>query len=86
MCGSIWYTVTTVTEEGILIITDNTTLTYYYVTGLNSNSYVRDQPIMLCCNTIKVYLYVLCSRTRIKNCGQTITSLQKRVATCSRQF
>ena len=35
MCGPVQYTVT-VTEGGMLIITDSTTLTHYDVTGLNN--------------------------------------------------
>ena len=38
VCGTVWYTVTISTEGGILIITDNTTMTNYNVTGLNSNT------------------------------------------------
>ena len=39
MCGTVWYTVTISTEGGILIITDNTTMTNYNVTGgLNDNT------------------------------------------------
>ena len=38
VCGTVWYTVTISTEGGILIITDNTTMTNYSVTGLNSNT------------------------------------------------
>ena len=39
VCGSVWYTVTISTEGGILIITDNTTMTNYNVTGgLNDNT------------------------------------------------
>ena len=38
VCGSVWYTVTVSTEEGILIITDNTTMTNYNVTGLNDST------------------------------------------------
>ena len=38
VCGSVWYTVTISTEGGILIITDNTTMTSYSVTGLNYNT------------------------------------------------
>ena len=39
MCGTVWYTVTISTERGILIITDNTTMTNYNVTeGLNDNT------------------------------------------------
>ena len=38
VCGSVWYTVTIVTEGGMLIITDNTTMTNYNVTGLNDNT------------------------------------------------
>ena len=38
MCGTVWYTVTVSTEGGILIITDNTTMTNYNVTGLNNNT------------------------------------------------
>ena len=37
VCGTVWYTVTVSTEGGILIITDNTTMTNYSVTGLNNN-------------------------------------------------
>ena len=37
VCGSIWYTVT-VTEGGMLIIDDTTTLTNYNVTGLTNNT------------------------------------------------
>ena len=38
VCGSVWYTVTILTEGRMLIITDNTTLTNYNVTGLNDNT------------------------------------------------
>ena len=38
VCGSVWYTVTISTEGGMLIITDNTTMTSYSVTGLNYNT------------------------------------------------
>ena len=38
VCGSVWYTVTISTEGGTLIITDNTTMTNYNVTGLNDNT------------------------------------------------
>ena len=38
MCGPVWYTVTILTEEGILIITDTTALTNYNVIGLNDNT------------------------------------------------
>ena len=38
VCGTVWYTVTISTEGGMLIITDNTTMTNYSVTGLNSNT------------------------------------------------
>ena len=39
VCGTVWYTVTVSTEGGILIITDNTTMTNYNVTGgLNDNT------------------------------------------------
>ena len=38
VCGSVWYTVTILTEGGMLTITDNTTLTNYNVTGLNNNT------------------------------------------------
>ena len=38
MCGSVWYTVTILTEGGMLIITDNTTMTNYTVTELNDNT------------------------------------------------
>ena len=37
VCGSVWYTVT-VTEGGMLIINDTTTLTNYNVTGLTNNT------------------------------------------------
>ena len=37
VCGSVQYTIT-VTERGMLIITDTTTLTHYDVTGLNNNT------------------------------------------------
>ena len=37
VCGSVWYTVT-VTEGGMLIINDTTTLTDYNVTGLTNNT------------------------------------------------
>ena len=36
VCGTVWYTVTILTEGGMMIITDNTTLTNYNVTGLNT--------------------------------------------------
>ena len=39
VCGTVWYTVTISTEGGMLIITDNTTMTNYNVTGgLNDNT------------------------------------------------
>ena len=38
VCGSVWYTVTISTEGGILITTDNTTVTNYNITGLNDNT------------------------------------------------
>ena len=38
LCGSVWYTVTVLTEGGMLIITDNTTMTNYSVTGLNDST------------------------------------------------
>ena len=38
VCGSVWYTITILTEGGMLIITDNTTMTNYNVTGLNDNT------------------------------------------------
>ena len=38
VCGPIWYSVMVSTEGGILIITDNTTMTNYNVTGLNNNT------------------------------------------------
>ena len=38
VCGSVWYTVTILTEGGILIITDNTIMTNYNVTGLDDNT------------------------------------------------
>ena len=37
MCGPVWYAVT-VTEGGVLIITDSTTLTRYDATGLNDST------------------------------------------------
>ena len=37
MYGSVWYILTILTEGGMLIITNNTTLTDCSVTGLNSN-------------------------------------------------
>ena len=37
VCGSVWYTVT-ITEGGVLIITNTTTLTTYNVTGLNDST------------------------------------------------
>ena len=37
-CGPVWYAVTVLTERGMLIINDNTTLTHYYVIGLNDNT------------------------------------------------
>ena len=39
VCDTVWYTVTISTEGGILIITDNATMTNYNVTGgLNDNT------------------------------------------------
>ena len=38
VCGTVWYTVTVSTEGGILIITDNTTMTNYSVTELDNNT------------------------------------------------
>ena len=38
VCGSVWYTVTISTEGGMLIQTDNTTMTNYSVTGLNDST------------------------------------------------
>ena len=38
VCGTIWYTVTISIKGGILIITDNTTMTNYSVTGLNNST------------------------------------------------
>ena len=38
LCGSVWYTVTILTEGGMLIITDNTTMIRYSVTGLNDST------------------------------------------------
>ena len=39
VCGTVWHTVTISTEGGILITTDNTTMTNYNVTGgLNDNT------------------------------------------------
>ena len=37
MCDPVWYTVT-ISTGGMVIITDNTTLTNYTVTGLNDNT------------------------------------------------
>ena len=37
MCGPVWYTVI-ITEGGMLIIIDTTTLTHYNVVGLNANT------------------------------------------------
>ena len=37
VCGSVWYTVT-ISTGGMVIITDNTTLTNYTITGLNDNT------------------------------------------------
>ena len=37
MCGTVWYIVT-ITEGGVLIINDTTTLTTYNVTGLNDST------------------------------------------------
>ena len=37
MCGTVWYTVTISSEGGVVIITDNTTVTSYDVTGLNDD-------------------------------------------------
>ena len=37
VCGPVWYTVT-VTEGGVLIFTDSTTLINYHVNGLNNNT------------------------------------------------
>ena len=38
VCGTVWYTVTVSSEGGVMIITDNTTMTSYDVTGLNDNT------------------------------------------------
>ena len=38
VCGTVWYTVTISSEGGVMIITDNTTMTSYDVTGLNDNT------------------------------------------------
>ena len=38
VCGTVWYTVTISSEGGVMIITDNTTITSYDVTGLNDNT------------------------------------------------
>ena len=38
VCGSVWYTVTLLTEGRMLIITDNTTMTNYNVTELDDNT------------------------------------------------
>ena len=37
LCGSVWYTVA-ISTGGMVIITDNTILTNYTVTGLNDNT------------------------------------------------
>ena len=37
LCDPVWYTVT-ISTGGMVIITDNTTLTNYTVTGLNDNT------------------------------------------------
>ena len=39
VCDSVRYTVTISTKEGILITTDNTTMTNYTVTGLNNSTW-----------------------------------------------
>ena len=38
LCGTVWYTVTISSEGRDMIITDNTTMTSYDVTGLNDNT------------------------------------------------
>ena len=38
VCGSVLYTVTVRTEEGLWSITDNTTMTHHTVTGLTSST------------------------------------------------
>ena len=38
VCGTVWYTVAISSEEGVMIITDNTTMTSHDVTGLNDNT------------------------------------------------
>ena len=38
VCGSVLYTVTVSTEEGLWSITDNTTMTHHTVTGLTSST------------------------------------------------
>ena len=38
VCGTIWYTVAISSEGGMMIITDNTTMTSYDVTGLNDST------------------------------------------------
>ena len=38
VCGTVWYTVTISNEGGVMIITDNTTMTSYDVIGLNDNT------------------------------------------------
>ena len=38
VCGTVWYTVVISTEGGVMIITDNTTMTSYNATGLNDNT------------------------------------------------
>ena len=38
-CGSVLYTVTISTEGGLWTITEDTTLTHYDITGLNSNTW-----------------------------------------------
>ena len=38
VCGTVWYTVAISSEGGVMIITDNTIMTSYDVTGLNDNT------------------------------------------------
>ena len=38
LCGTVWYTVTISSEGGVMIITDNTTMTSHNVNGLNDNT------------------------------------------------
>ena len=38
VCGTVWYTVIISNEGGVMIITDNTTMTSYHATGLNDST------------------------------------------------